>query len=95
MKKEYKRIEVHVKEATVQKEGEAVCIETECYFDKKDVLSIIKHSLPKYNKKLFERILDEYLTKNNINLYCVRFILGECISNVILSEEQLQYLCED
>lgn len=95
MKKEYKRLEIHVKESTIQEKAEAMCEENISYFDKKDVLSISKQSRTVYNRKIWDEAIDKYLEGKDIDLYTVRFILGDTLKNIILSNEQLKYLCED
>lgn len=95
MKKEYKRLEIHVKNSTIQEKAEAKCIESVSYFDKKDIISISKQGTQVYNRNIIDATLDNYLMERGITLYTIDFTLGNTLKNIILSDEQLKYLCED
>ena len=90
MKKEYKRIEIHVKEATIQEKAEATIVESVCYFDKNDIIYIVKETEKVYNKK----IGDELYASMNLNTYTISFRNGGYVRCVILNKEQLAELCE-
>lgn len=92
MKKKYERIEIHVKNAKIGEKPDAAIVRTEVYFDKNDVASIVKQTSNVFNKTAVEELVDKLI--ENIPLYKVDFFLANPINNIILSDEQLAYLCE-
>ena len=65
---------------------------TEVYFDKNDVASIVKQTSSVFNKTTVDELVDKLI--EDIPLYKVDFFLANPINNIILSAEQLAYLCE-
>lgn len=92
MKKKYERIEIHVKNAKIGEKPDAAIVRTEVYFDKNDVASIAKQTSSVFNKTAVEKLADKLI--ENIPLYKVDFFLANPINNIVLSDEQLAYLCE-
>jgi len=92
MKKKYERIEIHVKNAKIGEKPDAAIVRTEVYFDKNDVASIAKQTSSVFNKTTVDELVDK-LTEG-ILLYRVDFFLAKPINNIVLSDEQLAYLCE-
>lgn len=92
MKKKYERIEIHVKNAKIGEKPDAAIVRTEVYFDKNDVASIAKQTPKVFNKTATEELADKLV--ENIPLYRVDFFLANPINNIVLSDEQLAYLCE-
>ena len=95
MKKEYKTLEARTKEATVRERGEYVIYTATVYFDKRDVICLFKQTLKHFNKKEVDLAIEKYIKDNNIQIYNILLRNRDDVSNVILSEEQLQYLCSD
>lgn len=92
MKKKYERIEIHVKNAKIGEKPDAAIVRTEVYFDKNDVASIVKQTSSVFNKTTVDELV--YKLTEDIPLYKVDFFLANPINNIILSDEQLAYLCE-
>lgn len=92
MKKKYERIEIHVKNAKIGEKPDAAIVRTEVYFDKNDVASIAKQTPKVFNKTATEELADKLV--ENIPLYRVDFFLANPLNNIVLSDEQLAYLCE-
>ena len=92
MKKKYERIEIHVKNAKIGEKPDAAIVRTEVYFDKNDVASIAKQTSSVFNKTAVEELADKLI--ENIPLYKIDFFLANPINNIVLSDEQLAYLCE-
>ena len=92
MKKKYERIEIHVKNAKIGEKPDAAIVRTEVYFDKNDVASIAKQTSSVFNKTVTEELADKLI--ENIPLYRVDFFLANPLNNIVLSDEQLAYLCE-
>ena len=92
MKKKYERIEIHVKNAKIGEKPDAAIVRTEVYFDKNDVASIAKQTSSVFNKTATEELANKLI--ENIPLYRVDFFFANPINNIVLSDEQLAYLCE-
>lgn len=93
MKKKYIRLEIHTKQATVTEKEECTLIESECYFDKKDVEIICKQNSYAYTRRLPDNMVNEYIKNTGKNLYTV-ITDSSKVDNVVLSKEELEYLCE-
>ena len=65
------------------------------YFDKKEVACIVQQAIETFDDDVHYLYAANYLTAHNMKLYDILFKQQGRITNVILSEEQLQYLCED
>lgn len=92
MKKKYERIEIHVKNAKVGEKPDATIVRTEVYFDKNDVASIVKQTSSVFDRTTTDKLVDKLI--EGIPLYKVDFFLANPINNIVLSDEQLAYLCE-
>ena len=92
MKKKYVRIVVYKKAATMKEKAEVEFVESEVYFDKKDIEAIWKQTINPFVTKAEDIQINEYF--KNRNVYYISFKNGESVNNVLLSEEDLEYLCK-
>jgi hypothetical protein len=94
MKKEYRRLAIHRKDATMHEKANTSVEIVEIYFDKKDVVSITRQSQSPFESDKHDLYVTNYINANNLALYTVIFVQFN-MNNIILSKEELQYLCED
>ena len=92
MKKKYTRIVVYKKTATMKEKAEVMFVKSDIYFDKEDVEAIWKQTINPFVTKAEDVQINEYF--KNLNVYFILFRGGEDVNNVLLSEEELNYLCE-
>lgn len=76
----------------MREKAEVVFKETLVYFDKKDVELIRRQEADPFATKEDDIKINEYF--NQRPTYMVTMRSGEDIYNVILSDEELKYLCE-
>ena len=92
MKRKYTRIVVHKKAATMKEKAEAMFVKSEIYFDKEDIESIWKQTIDPFVTKAEDVQINEYF--KNLDVYFISFKNGGDANNILLSEEELKYLCE-
>lgn len=75
-----------------EEKAEVAFVESDVYFDKKDIEIMFKQTINPFVTKTEDIQINEYF--KNMNVYFISFKSGESINNVLLSEEDLKYLCE-
>ena len=93
MKKKYKRLTIHVKRATVTEKEECVLTTPIVCFDKSDVEFICEQSTDIFKRNLPQEMVDKYLKENKVGIYTI-VTANSNVNNVLLSNEELNYLCE-
>lgn len=94
MKKEYKKLVVHVKQASITEPGKCEIEQVSTWFNPKNVCSIEKYAnVPDFNQTFIHKCVDKYMFDNKIEIYKLIFF-GDTngtwiLENMILSEEQL------
>lgn len=96
MKRQYRKLDFETKAGSINEPAKIDVQEADVFFDKKDICFIAKQIPRKLNLNKVDELIEEYYIKNNLygQLYNIVFKHGERVYCVILSKEELSYLCE-